>query len=313
MTTPVKSREVELRELVIDQRMSDAAIGRKLGVTNKTVLAWRQKLGISQPDRILKGVATPKRVPRPSHDQMIEMYISQKLTQKQIAKLHGVNQMTVCNWLVYYDIKARPLGGRLTVILDPDELRSQYIDRKWTMEQISKHFKCGESTVRQNLIRYGLQISVREVRERKAAGNLGVVSKGSNGYSCVRIPGHPGANPNGVVAKHRLAAESAMGRYLEPDEQVHHINTRKNEDQSSNLAVIKGRGDHARVHKYMEKVAAYLCNLTDHRPSPLEFEAPVFWGGQWITSIDLMKNARGSSTCEREGFSVAMEEAATIN
>lgn len=42
------------------------------------------------------------------------------------------------------------------------------------------------------------------------------------GYVRVYVPDHPQANNNGYVLEHRLVMEEMRGRYLEPNEQVHH-------------------------------------------------------------------------------------------
>ena len=49
------------------------------------------------------------------------------------------------------------------------------------------------------------------------------------------------------------------------------------------------------VHRYMESVAVFLCGLTDVRPEPFDFGQPTFWGGKYITSIDLIHMAQTAS------------------
>jgi hypothetical protein len=78
-----------------------------------------------------------------------------------------------------------------------------------------------------------------------------------------------------------------MGRLLKPGEQVHHINMQKRDNRPENLAVIS-KSDHSRVHKYLERVAVYMCGLSPIRPEALDFGAPVFWAEKWVTFIDLI-------------------------
>ena len=45
-----------------------------------------------------------------------------------------------------------------------------------------------------------------------------------NGYIYVYAPYHPFAESKGYVREHRLVMEKHLGRYLKPEERVHHIN-----------------------------------------------------------------------------------------
>ena len=102
------------------------------------------------------------------------------------------------------------------------------------------------------------------------------------------MPDSPRANQDGYVPEHRYVAESAMGRYLETGEQVHHINLEKLDNRIENLAVLPTKKEHALVHKYMERVGAYLAGLNPNRPEPLVFGMEVFWGQRAVTQIDLV-------------------------
>ena len=104
----------------------------------------------------------------------------------------------------------------------------------------------------------------------------------------MRAEDNPKADSSGYVYEHQLVVEQAMGRPLAPGEQVHHINLEKLENQVENLAVLPGRTEHALVHKYMERAAAYLCGLTKIAPAPLAFGMEIFWGGRFVREIDLL-------------------------
>ena len=58
---------------------------------------------------------------------------------------------------------------------------------------------------------------------------------------------HPFADGKGYVMEHRLVTEDNIGRFLFPDEIVHHVDRNKRNNNISNL-VIMSREEHIRLH-----------------------------------------------------------------
>lgn len=71
--------------------------------------------------------------------------------------------------------------------------------------------------------------------------------KDSEGYTHILKPNHPFAN-RGYVLKSRLVMEKMIGRYLKPEEVVHHINGIKDDDRPENLRLFANKSKHAKSH-----------------------------------------------------------------
>lgn len=68
-------------------------------------------------------------------------------------------------------------------------------------------------------------------------------------YFEVFYPDHPKAKQNGCVRLHILIAEEMLGRYLQDQETVHHIDGNTQNNDKSNLMVFATNSDHINYHK----------------------------------------------------------------
>lgn len=70
----------------------------------------------------------------------------------------------------------------------------------------------------------------------EANGNWrGGRTRHKKGYVMVYTPGHPRAVTGNYVFEHILVAEELLGRYLMPDERIHHRNGIRNDNRPENL------------------------------------------------------------------------------
>jgi len=88
---------------------------------------------------------------------------------------------------------------------------------------------------------------------RMAEGNpawKGGRTKDGNGYWVIHMPEHPYAC-QGKIKEHRLVMEKYLGKYLKPNEIVHHIDFDKTNNKIENLYLME-KGQHSKLHRDLE-------------------------------------------------------------
>ena len=67
-------------------------------------------------------------------------------------------------------------------------------------------------------------------------------------YEYIIDKSHPRANADGSVYVHMIVAEEKIGRYLLPEEVVHHKDLNKLNNDPDNLMIFASNSDHSRFH-----------------------------------------------------------------
>jgi hypothetical protein len=71
-----------------------------------------------------------------------------------------------------------------------------------------------------------------------------------DGYVLIRVGvDHPLADVRGYAYEHRLVASKKIGRLVLPEEQVHHKDENRQNNDPDNLKVVSGRAEHAVLHR----------------------------------------------------------------
>ena len=79
-----------------------------------------------------------------------------------------------------------------------------------------------------------------------APGWKGGRSVNERGYVIVLVHNHPRAH-NNKIYEHTIVAEKILGRYMLPDEVVHHRNGNKGDNRTSNIQIMT-RSEHMKLH-----------------------------------------------------------------
>ena len=124
--------------------------------------------------------------------------------------------------------------------------------------KIAKKYGCAKRSVRMNFLELNLKIRNKsearkfvDIREIVGSGEGSTSWKGGKilrkNYYYIHSLNHPYRTTNNYYPEHRLVMEKFLGRYLQPEEYVHHIDHNTINNSIENLHLFKNLSEHQRL------------------------------------------------------------------
>lgn len=159
-------------------------------------------------------------------EDLKQKYVVERKTIKTVAEEMSVSVGTVFNYLHKYGIETRKQSDY------PATERQREAGRR--AAEARKGMVMSEETR-------------RKISESHKKGGIGHKKTRSDGYVSVYFPDHPRSTSDGYIMEHILVMEALIGRHLQEDECVHHINGERADNRKENLKLMT-KSQHMSYH-----------------------------------------------------------------
>ena len=138
-----------------------------------------------------------------------------------------------------------------------------------------------------------------------------IVSKGDYNYAVVKD--HPNANKHGYILHHRVVMENHLGRILDANEVVHHVNGNKKDNRIENLEV-HDKLLHNKSHSILQgkQMVALICPSCKQEFTREKRQTHLQKKSEW-TACSVECRGRFSRKIQLNGKTKEVESAISVN
>jgi hypothetical protein len=196
-----------------------------------------------------------------SKDELHQLYIEENRTLREMCPILGIKStITASKILQSYGISTNHnerIANKTKQNMSDDDFKNYitdlYINSELSLNEIGRRLNVCAKALRKYFKRYNIplretafakSIATQKERHPRWQGGKHVCN---NGYIEVYCPEHPRAKSRKYVYEHILVMEKHIGRYLLPNEIVHHKNEIKTDNRIENLQLMTNN-EHAALH-----------------------------------------------------------------
>lgn len=195
-----------------------------------------------------------------SKELLVELYYNQRMTMQEICDVTEIKSpITLKRRMDEYGLDRRDVNKENSLIyklgISREEFKTTlidlYISKEMSINEIARKFNVTQTVIRRRMKEFEIPFRDTDVARKMYRGEKHHSWKGgkrkSDGYVQIKKPNHPKADSSGYVYEHRYLVERELGRYLNSDEHIHHVNGIKDDNRLENLQVVTP-SEHVRIH-----------------------------------------------------------------
>ncbi len=269
----------EIREVYFNKGVNMVKAAQELGCSVPTLRRRIKEYGFVPKEKTwnreslmaARFIPPTKIIPK---EQIMGVYINQPISLKEAVTKLGTSMEVLVRSMRAQGIppktkhwNSESRKSHYPILDDKDRLKKE-LETK-SIRQVARENGCTSGAVVYFMEKYGFQDDTKSFSDRIKDGLAKSLPEGQSGshgghwkggkkvtkqgYVQIYSIGHPFADGDGYVMRHRLAMEKKIGRFLRPEEVVHHVNNCKGDDRIENLELLENQGAHTKLHFEMSK------------------------------------------------------------